>query len=172
MKLADKIILDYLRQHQYNAIILPNCYTSFSYWEYDLLKIDNKTKYTTEIEVKVSRSDYSNDFNKSYKKWSIDPVPKIVNKHELIQSGQRTNKFYYLVPDNLIKAEEVPEKYGLIYYNKERRYFRVMKPARFLHKNKLTDEDFNNVMIKVYYKYITMIQRVKKERSKNEKANF
>lgn len=155
MKLADKIIYDYIRQYQYNNILLPNCLTSFSYWEYDLLKIDHKTMYTTEIEVKISRSDFFADFNKSYKHWDINPEPKTINKHDLIQTGQRTNKFYFLVTVNLIKAEEIPEKYGLIYYNKERRYFTVIKPAKFLHKNKLEDKDYQNIMLKIYYKYLS-----------------
>tara|TARA_B100000780_G_C20958347_1_gene382411 strand:+ start:210 stop:701 length:492 start_codon:yes stop_codon:yes gene_type:complete len=63
------------------------------------------------IEVKVSRSDFKADFKKPFRNGQINGI-----------GATR----YYLCPTGLIKEEELPEKWGLIYCNEDRK-FEVIK---------------------------------------------
>src|ERR1044072_3027829 len=82
----------------------------------------------TEYEIKISRSDYFSDFDK--KRSYHDN-----GKHEKMkQRICKANKFYFVVPDGLIKEDEVPEYAGLLTY--DRGSIRTIKNAPVLHKNK------------------------------------
>lgn len=73
------------------------------WWESDLL-LFRKSGIIEEIEIKTSRADFFKDFGKK-------------RKHLRLQSkeGNIPNKFTYLVPEGLVKPEEVPEYAGLVY---------------------------------------------------------
>lgn len=79
-------------------------------WESDYLAI-TKSGYVYEVEIKISRADFSNDFKHKE------------NKHLLLESDTMIkthpqgcpNYFYYAVPDGLISADEVPKYAGLMY---------------------------------------------------------
>ena len=103
-------------------IVLENCFLSkntkqyeisnlFVYnWESDYLAI-TKSGYVYEVEIKISRADFSNDFKHKE------------NKHLLLESDTMIkthpqgcpNYFYYAVPDGLISADDVPKYAGLMY---------------------------------------------------------
>lgn len=109
------------------------------YKETDLLVIQ-KSGLIFDIEIKISRSDYLADFNK-------------LEKHSIL-SGKSVveyfpNKFYYAVPEGLIKSEEIPTYAGLIYIKGNHAY--EIKAAPFLHKNKL--EFRKRLADKFYYSY-------------------
>ena len=56
------------------------------------------------------------------------------------------NKFYYCVPDGLVKKEEIPAYAGLIYIKDKEAS--IIKEAPFLHKNKL---DLRNILLNKFY---------------------
>lgn len=120
-------------------------------WESDVLKI-TKSGYAYEFEIKISRSDFKNDFKHKKK------------KHLLLESKDNSTKmpnyFYYVVPEGLVTEEEVPEYAGLIYVHAtvisdSRVYyqFQEIKAAPRLHGNKI-DEDSLKLVDKFYYNYI------------------
>lgn len=120
MKLSDKISLklqDWTRTSGYD-IIIPNYF--YGHYEMDLFRLV-KSGYITEYEIKISRSDYFADFKK-YK------------KHErFLDKTCYPNRFYYVVPEDLIKESEVPKYAGLIYYVENHLY--IVKNASIIHKN-------------------------------------
>lgn len=117
-------------------------------WESDKL-IWTKAGYIYEFEVKISRSDFKNDFKHKKDKHIILKGPTEEeqlmpgfywfyehNKHlyssideckaklkptdsYYIANHRKPNFFYYAVPDGMIKPDEVPEYAGLIYIKQE-----------------------------------------------------
>lgn len=120
-------------------------------WESDVLKI-TKSGYAYEFEIKISRTDFKNDFKHKKK------------KHTLLESKESSfkipNYFYYVVPEGLVSEKEIPEYAGLIYVlgntiGDGRIYyqFQEIKKAPKLHSNKI-DENSLNLIDKFYYNYI------------------
>jgi hypothetical protein len=141
-----------------------NLYLFKDDWETDFLVVQ-KSGYCYEIEIKTSRSDFFNDFKKKNKhlilnegvymkkkyKYRTDPETKkriSENYYDPTEWKFRPNKFYYCVPENLIKVEEIPDYAGLMYVNS---YGTVttIKEAKFLHKEKL--ELIKKLCDKFYY---------------------
>lgn len=79
--------------------VFPNTYLGRH--EADIFEV-TKAGYLYEFEVKISRADFFADAKK-------------VGKSDKVMSGERCNHFIYLVPQDLIKPEEVPEYAGLQY---------------------------------------------------------
>jgi hypothetical protein len=126
-------------------------------WESDVIKF-TKSGYVYEFEIKISKADFKNDFKHKKKKHLLleDSNNEIKN---------RPNYFYYVVPDGLISAEDVPEYAGLLYINSTMvgngapyHHFIEIKKAPSLHKNKFDFEN-SNLMDKFYYNYIHWKQK-------------
>lgn len=148
-----------------NALLREKYYSGFRvfkniYWdsfECDILEI-RKTFYTIEYEIKISRGDFKNDLKK------INQFDNKI-KFEYIKAGERTNYFYYVVPDGLIHPDEVPEYAGLIYAKEFRQSkynkiisFEVIKKAPKLHKNKLSNVRYITLLEKIYYHYMQILK--------------
>jgi len=116
--------------------IIPNFYIDA--FECDLFTL-NKNLYTTEYEIKCSKSDFNNDFKKSNTKWKNRNAMHS-NKHETIKRGGRTNRFYFVIESGI--DVDIPDYAGLIEYekHKDRVRFRTKKRAPMLHKNKSNNE--------------------------------
>ena len=109
---TEKKIQDVLKLHFLSASAKKYEITNlFIYdWESDYLAL-TKSGYVYEIEIKISRNDFKNDFKHK------------ADKHTLLENVSQTgvckikcpNYFYYAVPDGLVTPEEVPEYAGLIY---------------------------------------------------------
>ena len=127
--------------------IYPNVFVGA--WEADLLEV-TRSKLTYEYEVKVSRCDFHKDSKKE-------------GKFDNITSGKRTNYFYYIVPDGLVKPEEVPEFAGLIYaINGTRRasgytepviYFHVVKSPQKVSSIKADSKFIDKLNLSAYYRF-------------------
>ena len=61
-----------------------------------------------EYEIKTSVGDYKNDFLKTNKSGD--------NKHDLIQYGGLSNRFYFVFPPHLIPEDDVPEHCGILHF--------------------------------------------------------
>ncbi len=154
MKLSDTIIshlLDWVRGTP-NDIVVQNFFVGA--WEMDVFKL-TPSGYIYEYEVKTSRADFKNDFKKSFDKWVVEEgrvkkddqgeyVKENKNKHDQLQQTTRCNKFFFVVPENLIKLEEVPEHCGLIYINETGSIWMV-KDAPLLHRGKAPDEIYKGL---------------------------
>jgi hypothetical protein len=152
-------------------------------WESDKL-LETKSGYIYEFEIKVSRTDFKNDFKnkkdkhiilegeeaygdkyipKYYKfleesekhgKWAIESFHKYSdnNPYYLVAGHKRPNYFYYAVPENLIKEEEVPSYAGLVYVDQWGN-LTTIKKAPCLHKEKYSDVDLK-FSEKFYYNMV------------------
>jgi hypothetical protein len=129
-----------------------NLYLFKDDWETDFLVVQ-KSGYCYEIEIKISRSDFLNDFKKKNKhlilnegvymkkkyRYHADQVTKKKISEQYYSPTEwkfRPNKFYYCVPEGLIKAEEVPDYAGLMYVCSYG-VVTTIKEAKFLHKEKI-----------------------------------
>ena len=115
----------------------------FKKWESDLILI-TKSNLIYEFEIKISKADFNNDFKKKTEKHKI----LLENKENI----QKPNYFYYAVPENLINEQEIPEYAGLIYMIDCYPFFKIIKTAPRLDKNKYTSNDLN-LTDKFYYNY-------------------
>lgn len=144
MKKSDKILYNLIPDVRKigHEILIPNFYVGS--WEMDLFRQLN-SGYITEYEIKISRADFRNDFNKTAKDSFYNAESRQVeyknqrNKHELMERGEYVaNKFFFVVPYGLVQPSEVPAYAGLIYYIEDEwgNRFETVKPAKFIHKNK------------------------------------
>jgi hypothetical protein len=152
-------------------------------WESDFFFVRRDNNYSTEIEIKCSRSDFFNDIKKTEKhsilqfgKYNLnfrryDRSSKLYeNISEERKWDYRPNKFFYCVPENLIKVEEIPNYAGLMYVNELGVY--TIKEAKFLHKEKLNFE--KKLCIKFYYYWLNALNSIyhlNKRIEKLEKEN-
>jgi hypothetical protein len=141
--------------------VFPNVYIGC--FEADIIEL-TKSGYALEYEVKITRADFRNDIKKQ-KVYVIQP-PK--SKYEILQEAKRVNRFYYIVPEGLIAEIEIPEFAGLIYarkrkvgyyssekghYDKEKIFFRTIKAAPLLTREKLSDCRLQKCLESTYYRF-------------------
>lgn len=136
MDLSKKITFEFEKSLNKNLqdVIVSNFF--IWKWEMDIFRM-LKNWYVYEYEIKISKNDYKNDFDKK-------------NKHELMKQWKREcNKFFFIVPKWLIKIEDIPEQYWLIYYNIDTNKFTEVKKPNFLHKNLIWNQPwFHKYLIK------------------------
>lgn len=120
-------------------------------WESDKL-IWTKAGYIYEFEIKISRSDFKNDFKHKHEKhiilastiapekarevqlslfeekkkqfshWSDEDIRRDCDMERIVKGKKMPNYFYYAVPEGMIEPDEVPPYAGLIYIKREYRY--------------------------------------------------
>lgn len=119
MKLTEKNIQArlYELKRSSHEICMPN-YTPHGWWECDLWAVTS-AGYWVEYEIKLTASDYQNDFKKAMEpKW--DPVLKqnreVSGKHEQLASGgpKCPKSFWYVMPTDLAIDTVVPSYAGKI----------------------------------------------------------
>lgn len=102
-------------------------------WESDILFL-SKSGFWTEIEIKVSRSDFKADLkNKS-------------EKHQLLSATHnklKPNQFFYAAPQGLIHPDEVPDYAGLLTVSEHYFGVDIQKPAPWLHRHKIDPNELN-----------------------------
>jgi hypothetical protein len=84
------------------------------------------------LEAKTSHADFKNDFKKAFR----------INAHDGIGNWR-----FYICPTDVIKVEELPEKWGLIYVDDKRRTKIIVNPYETRatrRKNKFTDFNIEN----------------------------
>jgi len=154
---------------------LFNCYMYA--WECDFWALST-SKYSVEVEVKISRADFFKDFKKTSKHEMFAAHKQehaIYYKQPYRQYGDRPikegayssleyckpanhlpNKFFYACPEGLIKVHEVPIYAGLLYIAGND--VRVVKPAPFLHK--LNNDKTSILLDKYYHRGNNLISRL------------
>lgn len=99
-------------------------------WESDLLFL-SKSGIWTEIEIKVSRSDFIADLKK-------------VERHSILadkENRMKPNRFFYAVPEGIVQPDEVPGYAGLLWVNEWSSCPDMRKPAPLLHNHKISPGD-------------------------------
>ena len=122
-------------------------------WESDFLAI-TRSLYAYEVEVKMSKQDFFNDFKKD-------------KKHKVLKDGiikvggvisYPPNYFYYACPPNMIDVSEVPSYAGLIYVDVSKNRKNVVKVAPLIHRQKF-DVVGRKLVDKFYYNMLTWKKR-------------
>ena len=161
-------------------------------WESDKL-IETRSGLIYEYEIKVSRSDYKNDFKNKKDKHVIlegkeEHIPsyeehkmrmgyygKDGDKYYRTENFKKPNYFYYAVPEGLVDVSEVPEYAGLIYVlpegvqeSKDGKWcfegFYVVKKAPKLHDKKYTDDELS-LGEKFYYNMLSWTGKYAEEKA-------
>lgn len=115
--------------HKY---IINNAYV-FPGWESDFLSV-SEAGYVYEMEIKVSKSDFKDDFNKTEKHILLESKDSDPDKNKT-----RPNKFFYAVPKGLLQTHLIPAYAGLIEISHRDESAVVIKEAPFIHQEKLIE---------------------------------
>ncbi len=142
-----------------HSYFVPNAF--WKNFECDVLSLVS-TGFTYEFEIKVSRADFLRDIKKKsdivtgrneYGQLLFENHNKFADAH----FKNRTNYFYYVCPENLIKQEEIPERAGLIYYTQKHKWpqhnLTFIKKAKRIHNQKVTFDDLFYFLKKQTFKY-------------------
>lgn len=120
-------------------------------WESDFFSV-SEALYLYEYEIKVSKSDFKDDFNKK-------------GKHRLLESAvpdsfqKKPNKFFYAVPKGLIPSYMIPDYAGLIEVSSADEPANIIKDAPFLHREKLFPKYMKILLDKFYWRYRDLLNR-------------
>jgi len=116
------------------------------YAEMDILKVTG-SDYMYEYEIKSSKADFLSEKKNFNRKKAKQKYYKHKMMHESfvdkdIKNKRRKtsyipNKFYFICPEGLIKPKEIRKYQGLIYMD-DMYNFKIIKEAKFLHKNKIS----------------------------------
>jgi hypothetical protein len=135
-------------------------------WEADIFSITH-SGITNEFEIKLTRQDYFHDFEKkNFTGKLFSGVKEYTYKHEWIRTGNRTARFWFIVPEGMITLDEVPNYAGLIYANEwqnenmgyEGISFDYVKNAPRLHKRKEADLFYRDLAHKAIARYYKLLK--------------
>lgn len=121
-------------------------------WESDILAV-TKSGYSVEYEVKRTRADFKCDAKKLGHYEYADannPRGKTYTKYESLQMGKGPNRFYYVLPDGVVNAEEIPEWAGIIRFDEHG--LSVTRDAKLLHKEKFPERRILQMCRSLYYR--------------------
>ncbi len=152
------LVQKYLKPSKF---VVANSYTFGHGWESDFLTIQ-KNGLCIEFEVKVTRSDFKADAKKTEKhkilqtgyvdRRRVDGLDGRKIKYKtIVEEAMRPNRFYYVVPEGLIKKNEIPDYAGLIYIGPRGAVKRI-KMAPLLHDKVIDLQD--KLMSKFYWAYV------------------
>jgi len=154
--MINKLKLQLNRFVPHTNFIGHNLFVLKSPWESDCISV-TKTLMYTEYEIKVSRSDFKNDFNKVSSKYGNG-----VNKHKYYAERvfrkwrgsniPRPKYFYFVTPKGLLNLSDVPDHCGLLELGTFK--LKIIKKAPMLKSKKLSTSQFYNLAAKVSRKRI------------------
>lgn len=143
-ELKSKDVIQALFQRFHNHRYMINNAVIFG-WESDFFTV-TESDYIYEIEVKVSRGDFKDDFNK-------------VQKHVVLEgkgddfNDKRPNKFFYAAPKGLLQVDEIPKYAGFLEVESGLSPAVVVKDAPFLHKNNILSLYKDTLLDKFSWRY-------------------
>lgn len=119
--------------------ICPN-YTPRGWWECDLFSV-TRAGFMVEHEIKISVADFRNDAKKEGRHYDREARELLIrNKHAQLALADPKGpaRFFYVVPEGLVGAADVPEWAGLIHMQVSRYGLRpeTVKEAPKLHRVK------------------------------------
>ena len=144
-QITSKDIVSSLRLRYINHKYLINNAYIFE-WESDFFSV-SESGYVYEIEIKVTRGDFKDDFNKTAKHLLLSEANTSTN------NIKRPNKFFYACPKGLLNTIEIPDYAGLIEIISPDEMAIVVKEAPFLHRENSLDGLKDVLLDKFYYRY-------------------
>jgi hypothetical protein len=114
-------------------------------WESDFFSVSD-SGYVYEVEIKVTRGDFKDDFNKTAKHTLLESLDPIINL-------KRPNKFFYAAPKGLLTTIEIPKYAGLIEVDNTGEIPKIVKNAPFLHRENSLSLLKDKLLDKFYYRY-------------------
>lgn len=116
-----------------HQLVIPNAVMRWG--EVDLLSV-TPAGFIVEHEIKISRSDFKADRRKIEKHSCLSKMSLFDDASDA-DGHCCPNYFFYVVPKELIKTEEVPDYAGLIYVGEKSGWCDIVKNAPRLHKEKI-----------------------------------
>lgn len=172
--MTERIIQNAIWQHsgQQHTLMCPN-YTPAGWWECDVWGV-TRAGYSVEFEIKLSLRDFKVDKQKqrTFYDRKNDPVPfedrwtpTERRKHDMLDARDPKcpNRFIYVCPDGLLKAEDVPQWAGLMTYNPKRYRLSTEKDAPRLHAAKVPEETIEHCRGVFFYRYWNLRMRLKQK---------
>lgn len=161
-QIARRIIYD-----RYRRNYCLNNYTPPQWWECDVFEL-TRSGFFREYEIKQSRSDFFKDRTKDKRDYqgfnevtrNFDYTTSV--KHELIANGsvRGPSRFYFVVPDGLLKLDELPKWSGLICWKivegwtgQQNVHLETMVEAPVLHRSKFGDDRRRKLLEACYWRY-------------------
>ena len=143
----------YYRHRSSACAILPN-YTPPWWYECDLYVV-MKSMLSVEYEIKTTRSDFRADFGKREKHARLS---------KLGLAGSTPTRFFFVVPEGLVTADEVPTYAGLMYARPNPSYKRttltVLRKAPRLNGKQLTEKTIREMHRISYYRFWNLKARL------------
>ncbi len=136
----EELVYNFIHSHYDYAdeVLLTNYFHAD--WEADILIIDGKG-HSHEIEIKLSKADFKNDFKKHF---THPHTGEKFLKHDKICCGDYVcNRFSFLLPMGMISHEDIPEHCGIIEFyhdtdNWETHFYNVREP-KMVHEDPYWD---------------------------------
>lgn len=155
MKETDRIKINFLKWliDRSTGYAIPNYYLR-SAWECDVLVL-SKNNFLTEYEIKTSVADFKKDFQKGKRYAHYFSNGRL--KHHTISNGERTNRFFFVVPTGLLDISQIPDYAGLIEVGERWRDVEQVKNAKWLHKNKVDNRIYKDILDKFYLRYVNKV---------------
>lgn len=140
-KSIQKALNGFLSSWKYNV---NNLYVF--HWESDKL-IWTKAGFIYEFEIKVSRSDFRNDFKHKPEKHAtlnetFESQQSAITEGASTSTRKTPNYFYYATPQDLVSPDEVPTYAGLVYIDNIGEV-RLVKKAPKIHCEKYGDDELS-----------------------------
>lgn len=140
-----KMIIEALfRRFCNHRFVIDNAYI-FQGWESDFITV-TESMYVYEIESKMSKSDFNDDFKKE-------------GKHSLLESAdtsvQLPNKFYYACPRGMLPTYKIPSYAGLMEVSvvDGKLECNTIKEAPFIHKDDVFSGIKDSLLEKLAWRY-------------------
>lgn len=119
----------------------------FGSWEADFVTV-TESMYVYEIECKMTKSDFNDDFKKR-------------EKHILLESSDekdfllKPNKFYYCAPKGMLASYEIPTYAGFMEVSRVKGYLicQTTREAPFLHKEDVFSSIKDSLLQKLSWRY-------------------
>lgn len=159
-------VLNQLREYvsRPGQLMLANVFPLGYGWECDLIRITSAFCWS-EYELKMTRSDYLRDFNKTLcvgherdgGRWKR----VVVAKHELLAGNvnderieNRPKNFSFVMPEGMVDVQEIPEYCGVITFevapvSGKIRFSRARRAKTIKGYKKMTPRQLFNIFLKV-----------------------
>lgn len=162
MSLTDEItadLYDYLLKKTNPLVCLNNWH--MQRWEMDIVCVTQKL-LLKEYEIKVSRSDFLAEKKSKKHKHTLYQSTRNARKDQMDYVSMHVpNLFYYVCPNGLISASEIPEYAGLYYYD-DGKYskFTLEKAAPRIHSIKTKDKVTDNINHCMSWRISTQLKKI------------
>lgn len=154
---ANNLISEFYRTYKTRyELMAPNVYPDLYFKEMDILAA-RKSGFVDEIEVKLSRADYLNDFKKTVHVRQVGEakfgITEEKNKHDCLKAGVNyCNYFSFLMTEDLAHNCGVPDYCGL-YVRTSTGFIKQVKRAPRLHNRKMALEMKYDIARKLAYRF-------------------